>query len=107
VIDVAVDSVRRCRWTPRDFGLDSQPAERAAELAVAGPQESAAAIRDVLAGAAGPRRDVVVINAAAVLWAAGRAPDLDAARGLAERAIDSAAAARHLDDIRRLSHEPA
>jgi anthranilate phosphoribosyltransferase len=107
VIDVAVDSVRRCRWTPRDFGLDSQPAERAAELAVAGPQESAAAIRDVLAGAAGPRRDVVVINAAAVLWAAGRAPDLDAARGLAERAIDSAAAARLLDDIRRLSHEPA
>jgi anthranilate phosphoribosyltransferase len=47
-----------------------------------------------------------VINAAAVLWAAGRAADLPAARSLAERALDSAAA-RLLDDFRRLAREPA
>jgi anthranilate phosphoribosyltransferase len=61
----------------------------------------------VLAGTPGPRRDVVVLNAAAVLWAAGRAADLPAARDLAERALDSAAAARLLDDFRRLAREPA
>jgi anthranilate phosphoribosyltransferase len=59
---------------------------------VAGPEESAAAIREVLAGDAGPRRDVVVLNAAAVLVATGRG-DPTAARRLAEQAIDSGRAA--------------
>jgi hypothetical protein len=62
-------------------------------------------LRDVLAGAAGPRRDVVVINAAAVLWAAGRAADLPAARSLAERALDSAAA-RLLDHDQHEQRRP-
>jgi anthranilate phosphoribosyltransferase len=66
---------------------------------VAGPAESAAAIRDVLAGAKGPRRDVVVLNAAAILWAAGTAGDLPAARSTAEAAIDSGAAANLLDRL--------
>jgi anthranilate phosphoribosyltransferase len=49
----------------------------------------------------------VVLNAAAVLWAAGRAPDKPAARGLAEHAIDSRAAATLLERFAALSHEPA
>jgi anthranilate phosphoribosyltransferase len=106
VIDVAAAGTSRFCWTPEDFGLATLPAARLADLEVDGPEASAAAIRDVLAGAAGPRRDVVVINAAAVLWAAGRAADLPAARSLAERALDSAAA-RLLDDFRRLAREPA
>jgi len=68
---------------------------------VAGPAESAAAIRDVLAGVTGPRRDVVVLNTAAVLWAAARAADLRAARAAAEAAIDSGVAARLLDSLAR------
>ena len=107
VIDVSPAGANRFRWTPEDFGLATLPAARLADLEVDGPEASAAAIRDVLAGTPGPRRDVVVLNAAAVLWAAGRAADLPAARGLAERAIDSAAAARLLDDFRRLAREPA
>jgi anthranilate phosphoribosyltransferase len=106
VIDVSPTATRRCRWTPEDFGLRTLPAARLADLEVDGPEASAAAIRGVLAGEPGPRRDVVVLNAAAVLWAAGAAADLPAARGLAEQALDSAAA-RLLDDFRRLSHEPA
>ena len=72
------------------------PATRVAELEVADPAESAAAIRAVLGGERGPRRDVVVLNAAATLWAAGKAPDLPAARQLAEQALDSGAAAQTL-----------
>jgi anthranilate phosphoribosyltransferase len=79
---------------------------RAVDLEVAGPEASAAAIRGVLAGQPGPRRDVVVLNAAAVLWAAGRAADPPAARALAERAIDSGAALRLLERFAALSHEP-
>jgi anthranilate phosphoribosyltransferase len=105
VIDVAPGSTSRYRWTPDDFGLAAQPATAIEELAVADPAESAAAIRGVLAGERGPRRDVVVLNAAAVLWAAGRASDPRAARALAERAIDSAAAATLLERLAGLSHE--
>lgn len=96
VIDVSHAGTRRHTWTPEAFGLATLPAARAAELEVADAAESAAAIRDVLAGVSGPRRDVVVLNAAATLWAAGRAPDLPAARQRAERAIDSGAAAETL-----------
>jgi len=96
VIDVSAGSTTRSRWTAEDFGIATQPSARLDELSVAGPAESAAAIRDVLAGGKGPRRDVVVLNAAAVLWAASRAGDLPAARSTAEAAIDSGAAARLL-----------
>ena len=107
VIDVTAAGTSHTRWTPEDFGLATLPADRLTDLEVAGPAESAAAIRGVLAGAAGSRRDVVVLNAAAVLWAAGRAADLPAARALAERAIDSQAAARTLERLAALSQPPA
>ena len=97
VIDVSSHGTRRYAWTPADFGLAELPAARAADLEVADAAESAAAIRAVLNGERGPRRDVVVLNAAATLWAAGRAPDLPAARQLAEQALDSGAAAQTLD----------
>jgi anthranilate phosphoribosyltransferase len=92
VIDVAGDTLTRTTWAPEDFGIATQPAARLAELGAAGPMESAAAIRGVLAGDRGPCRDVVVLNAAAVLWAAGMATGLPEARGRAEAAIDSGAA---------------
>jgi anthranilate phosphoribosyltransferase len=99
VIDVSAGTTTAVRWRPEDFGIATQSPARLADLSVAGPAESAAAIRDVLAGARGPRRDVVVLNAAAVLWAAGRGTDLPAARETAEAAIDSGAAARLLDRL--------
>ena len=111
VLDVADGTITPRRWTPADFGLPVLSASRAGELAAAGPDESAAAIRDVLGGRTGPRRDVVVINAAAVLWAAERAETLAAARELAERAIDSGAAARLVEAVaafgRATEGEPA
>jgi anthranilate phosphoribosyltransferase len=99
VLDVSAGTTTHSRWTPEDFGIATQPAARLEELSVAGPAESAAAIRDVLAGVQGPRRDVVVLNAAAVLWAAAWAADLPAARAAAEAAIDSGTAARLLDRL--------
>jgi anthranilate phosphoribosyltransferase len=106
VIDVSTTETRRVRWTPADFGMPTHPAAALAELEVEGPAASAAAIRNVLAGHGGPRRDVVVLNAAAVLWAAEHAADLPSARAAAEQAIDSGAAARLLERFRELSHVP-
>ena len=107
VIDVTPAATTHARWTPEDFGMATATPRALADLEVSGPEESAAAIRDVLGGCQGPRRDVVVLNAAAVLWAAGRALDKPAARGLAEHALDSGAAATLLERFAVLSHEPA
>ena len=86
-------------WTPEDFGLAPCGAE---ELQADGPEESAALIRAVLAGADGPARRIVLANAAAALLAADRvatpregvaraaaAVDSGQARDVLQRLIDS------------------
>lgn len=62
-----------------------------------GPAENAAIAREVLGGADGPRRDIVLLNAAAALKAAGLAQDFREGIGLAVHALDSGAAAAKLD----------
>jgi anthranilate phosphoribosyltransferase len=106
VIDVGPEGTRHHTWTAEDFGLSTRPIADLARLEVDGPDESAAAIRAVLAGESGPRRDVVVLNAAATLWAAGVAASLPAARALAERAIDDGSAAAKLAALAAHSHSP-
>lgn len=76
--------------SPGDFGLAS------AELGdVAGgtPEENAAATRAVLEGESGPRRDLVVLNAAAAILVGGKADDFEAGVMAAQEAIDSGSAA--------------
>ena len=72
--------------TPGDFGLQPAPIET---LAGGDAQHNAAILTAVFAGERGPRRDVVVINAAAVLITANLAEDFLSAARLAERTIDS------------------
>ncbi|MDX1946957.1 MAG: anthranilate phosphoribosyltransferase [Pirellulaceae bacterium] len=80
-------------WRPEDFSL--VPAGKETML-IDGPQASAAIIRRVLAGEAGPPRDVVVLNAAAAIWTAtGNLSPRDCAARAAQ-AIDSGAAANLL-----------
>ena len=64
-------------------------------------------MRSVLAGDGGPSRDVVVINAAAAILAAGGAHDLGAAVERAREAIDSGAAEGVLERLVRRSGELA
>jgi anthranilate phosphoribosyltransferase len=84
-------------WRPEDFGL---PAAGRETMLITGPQESAAIIRRVLAGERGPCRDIVLLNAAAALWTAGRDASPVACTQLAAEAIDSGKAA---DLLRRWS----
>lgn len=92
----AGDPPRHLTVHPADAGLASAPAEALRVVTVA---ESAARIRGVLGGAAGPCRDVVVLNAAAALVVAGAAGDLAEGAHRAARAIDTGAAARALDRL--------
>ncbi len=87
---------------PEDFGLKRASLD---DLAVDSPQASAEAIRAVLAGQAGPARDIVVLNAAAGLVVADRAKSLSDALPLAAKAIDSGAARGALEKLVALSNE--
>jgi len=61
------------------------------------PEENAEAVHRVLAGAEGPHRDVVVLNAAAALVVAGVASDLPDGLSRAAAAIDDGRAAATLE----------
>jgi anthranilate phosphoribosyltransferase len=103
VIDVSAAGTRRFSWRPEDFGIATRPSSDLTALEVDGPAASAAAIRDVLAGAPGPRREIVVVNAAAILWAAGTADDVQSAARRAAEAIDSGRAATTLALLTNMS----
>jgi anthranilate phosphoribosyltransferase len=70
---------------------------RDGEIEGGGPAENAEVLRRVLAGQRGPARDVVVLNAAAAIWLAGGADDLEGAVPAAEESIDAGAARERLD----------
>jgi anthranilate phosphoribosyltransferase len=69
--------------------------------AVAGgtPEENAAATRAVLEGEEGPRRDLVLLNAAAAIYVGGLASDLSEGVAKAAAAIDSGAAGNVLERL--------
>ena len=75
---------------PRDaFGL---PPVDPDQLRVTGPEMSAQAIRDLLAGQLGPIRDTVLANSAAALLVAGAVADLPAGVHRATLSLDSGSA---------------
>jgi len=76
------------------------PRARPEDLCGGDPQENAAITREILSGGLnGPRRDVVVLNAAAALVAGGRARTLPEGVRLAEHSLDSGAARRVLTHL--------
>ncbi|MBX7167635.1 MAG: anthranilate phosphoribosyltransferase [Pirellulales bacterium] len=91
-------------WTPATFGLAQG---ELAPLLVAGPTESAALIRRVLAGEPGAPRDIVVANAAAALWVAEQESDLSTAAARAVEAIDRGAARDLLARLGEFTHRLA
>ena len=96
VAEVRDGRVRTYEVTPEEFGLERAPIEA---LSGGDAAENAAIIREVLAGKKSARRDVVLLNAAAALVAAGRANHLADAMPLAANSIDSGAAVAKLQAL--------
>lgn len=96
VVEAGPAGLRSFEVDPAALGLSPAPLDA---LRAASVEASAARIGDVLAGAPGPARDVVCLNAAATLVVAGRAPDLGAGLALARSAIDDGTAARTLAQL--------
>jgi anthranilate phosphoribosyltransferase len=70
-----------------------------ADLLGGNPEENAQITRNILSGEKGPKRNVVLINAAAALVAAGQAEDLKQGILMAETAIDDASAAKKMEAL--------
>ncbi len=85
---------------PEEFGMNRAPLT---EISGGDANQNAEIIRAVLNGEKSPRRDVVVLNAAAALTAATRAEHIAGGIPLAERSIDSGAASAKLEALIRFS----
>lgn len=97
VAEVTGDTVACAEKSPEEFGLLRASA---ADLAPgANAQENAAITRSILSGAPGPRRDIVLLNAAAALVVAGLAENIEAGLQLAAIAIDNGAAQAKLESL--------
>ena len=104
VAALANGSVKTFQVTPEDAGL---PRVDPAALKGGDAETNAAALRGVLAGDAGPYRDIVVMNAAAALIVAQRAETLRDGAAQAAAAIDEGRARAALDALVAISTTPA
>src|SRR5206468_1340448 len=100
VFEVGGSAVNRLTWTPADFGVPRATIE---QLRGGDRQVNCRIAYEVLDGAHGPHRDIVLVNAAAGLVAAGHAPDLRKGVRLAENSIDSRAAWAKVEGLRSFS----
>lgn len=86
---------------PEDFGLQRATLQ---DMVGGDKDENARLTLRILQGEKGPKRDVVLMNAGAAIMVAGKAQDLRTAFEAAREAIDSGAASRKLEEIRKVSN---
>ncbi|MGH9591218.1 MAG: anthranilate phosphoribosyltransferase [Terracidiphilus sp.] len=91
-------SVARQQYTPEMFGMKSSTVREL--LGCESPRENAAILEGIFAGERGPKRDIVVVNAAAALHVGGVAGSLEDGVRLAAEAIDSGAVRGKLEQLR-------
>jgi anthranilate phosphoribosyltransferase len=104
VVEVNGDELRRYDVSAADVGLDEA---QASAISSGDPQANAAVTRAVFEGQEGPDTDLVLLNAGAAIYAAGRVEDLREGVELAREVIVSGAAARTLEEYVRVSGELA
>ena len=100
VVEVDAGELRAYEVTPEEVGLPRSVYE---DVAGGPPDANAETTRRILAGVAGPQRDLAVLNAGAAIYAAGRVEGLEPGVRAAEAAIDGGAAAQALDRLVELT----
>ena len=100
IAEVRDGNIHTYEVTPEEFGLKRAPI---AAISGGDAKANAAIIREILQGENSARRDVVLLNAAAALVAAGKADHLADALPLAAKSVDSGAAQNKLEALVRFS----
>jgi anthranilate phosphoribosyltransferase len=101
IAEVREGAVRTYEVTPEEFGMNRGTLD---DIFGGDAAANAAIIAEILGGNESPRRDVVLLNAAAALVAAGRVDHLADALPLTSRSIDSGAAAGKLEELVRFTN---
>ena len=89
-------SVESYQLDPREYGFKTSPVET---LYGGNAQDNASIIKEIMEGSSGPKRDMVVLNAAAAFVAAGLDGDLKAGIERAVDVIDSGKAQEKLEAL--------
>jgi anthranilate phosphoribosyltransferase len=103
IAEVREGTIRTYEVTPEEFGMQRGTID---DISGGDAAANATIIRDILAGKRSARRDVVLLNAAAALVAAGKADHLTDALPLASNSIDSGAAAEKLQRLMQFTNAP-
>ncbi len=101
VNEVTGDEIREMEVTPEDFGIERTSVD---QLAGGDPPQAAQQFIALLEGEGGPRRDIVLLNAAAAIYVGGKAASIAEGLELARESIDEGAARRKLRAMVRFSH---
>ncbi|MCL2470020.1 MAG: anthranilate phosphoribosyltransferase [Alphaproteobacteria bacterium] len=104
ICEVADGNLNSYFITPEQFGLTRC---NLSDLTGGGPAENAEIARRVLAGEKGPKRDIVLLNAACCLYMGKNNITMRACVGLAQDLIDSGKAMEKLNDFIRATKEVA
>ncbi len=94
------DRVENSIISPQDFGLETSELDT---IAGCGLEDNAKITLKVLSGESGPRRNVVLMNAAASLLVAGKTETLMDGFNMAAEAIDSGKAKAKLEEVKEVS----
>lgn len=100
VAEIRDGKVRSYLLDAADYGI---PVASLTAISGGSPAENARIIIDILQGTPGPRRDLVLLNAAAALTVADTAANIAEGLELAAHSIDSGAALGKLESLRRLT----
>ena len=98
--EVVNGNIRTYTITPEDFGFSRASID---DILGADASDNAEITRGILSGSDGPRRKVVLLNAAAAIVAGGHAKNLEQGISLAAESIDSGAAADRLERLTKVS----
>jgi len=100
IYEVFPDKVRKDEISYADFGFD-----KANDIDLVGLDApyNAKIIIDILEGKTGPKRDIVILNAAAAIYVADKAKSIKEAIELAKKSIDSKKALEKLELLRDCS----
>jgi anthranilate phosphoribosyltransferase len=93
--------VKEFHIDPEDFGIWRHSIEH---IRGGSKEENAGITVSILNGEKGPRRDIVLMNAAVAVIASGRTEDFKTAFSIAVDSIDSGRAKKKLEEVRRVSN---
>jgi anthranilate phosphoribosyltransferase len=102
VSELAGGEVNTYMLDPTELGI---PTAQSSDLKGGTPEENAEMTLSVLRGEKGPKRDIVLLNAAAAIVAGGKAENIIAGLAAASESIDSGRALEKLEGLKAKSNE--